>query len=229
VLVDSEPICNELDRQMLAALGWHLTEQEIIERFVGRADEDCVRDIESHLGRSMTASWLCERHRRYRDAFADRLLPVDGVQYALDKIPAATCVASGSSPERPIHVEPDGPVEPIRGSNLHGVGCGKGEARSRSVPPCGAHPRVRTGAVRCGRRQPGRSPGGTGCRNGGARLSSRVIRGLSAQGSTRHTVRRHARPSRSCCAPEVSTHPKRSAIMVAPDVVSDPLKPRPRW
>jgi HAD superfamily hydrolase (TIGR01509 family) len=100
VLVDSEPICNELDRQMLAALGWHLTEQEIIERFVGRADEDCVRDIESHLGRSMTASWLCERHRRYRDAFADRLLPVDGVQYALDKIPAATCVASGSSPER---------------------------------------------------------------------------------------------------------------------------------
>jgi beta-phosphoglucomutase-like phosphatase (HAD superfamily) len=36
VLVDSEPLSIEVDRQMLAELGWELTLDEIIERFVGR-------------------------------------------------------------------------------------------------------------------------------------------------------------------------------------------------
>jgi HAD superfamily hydrolase (TIGR01509 family) len=100
VLVDSEPISVRLDVVVLGKLGWHLTEAEIAERFVGRSHEYMVGEIEAAIGRPLPADWHDELHALYREAFEAELAPVDGVVEALDRLATPTCVASSSSHER---------------------------------------------------------------------------------------------------------------------------------
>jgi HAD superfamily hydrolase (TIGR01509 family) len=100
VLVDSERIAVRIDAQVLAGLGWILTEAEIIERFVGRSDAAITKDIEAQLGRALPADWQAGFERLYRDAFAAELKPVDGIVEALDGITCATCVASSGSHDK---------------------------------------------------------------------------------------------------------------------------------
>ena len=50
VLVDSEILSIRLDVELLAKLGWPLTREEIIERWVGRTDAAMRAEIEEHLG-----------------------------------------------------------------------------------------------------------------------------------------------------------------------------------
>jgi HAD superfamily hydrolase (TIGR01509 family) len=100
VLVDSERISVRLDVQVLAELGWPITKEEVIERFVGRTDEAMTREIEEYLGRKLPSAWDEEYEHLYRDAFDAELEPVDGVVEALEQISAPTCVASSGRPER---------------------------------------------------------------------------------------------------------------------------------
>jgi len=96
VLVDSERLSIRLDVELLASLGWPLTEAEIVEHFVGRTDAAMRAEIEDHLGREVSAEWA-SFGERYVAAFAAELEPVDGVAEAVDAIQAAgyaTCVAS---------------------------------------------------------------------------------------------------------------------------------------
>ena len=96
VLVDSERLSIRLDVELLASLGWPLTEAEIVEHFVGRTDAAMRAEIEDHLGRDVSAEWA-SFGERYVAAFAAELEPVDGVAEAVDAIQAAgyaTCVAS---------------------------------------------------------------------------------------------------------------------------------------
>ncbi|HEY7969388.1 MAG TPA: HAD-IA family hydrolase [Candidatus Limnocylindrales bacterium] len=96
VLVDSERLSIRLDVELLASLGWPMTEAEIVEHFVGRTDAAMRAEIEEHLGRDVSAEWNAFGER-YRAAFAAELEPVDGVAAAVDAIQAAgyvTCVAS---------------------------------------------------------------------------------------------------------------------------------------
>ena len=97
VIVDSERIAVRVDAQVLAALGWPLTEAEIVERFVGRSHEFMVGELEAHLGRELASDWEDEFQHLYRDAFATELRPVDGIADALDGISLPTCVASSGS------------------------------------------------------------------------------------------------------------------------------------
>ena len=97
VIVDSERIAVRVDAQVLAALGWPLTEAEIVERFVGRSHEFMVGELEAHLGRELASDWEDEFQHLYRDAFATELRPVDGIVDALDGISLPTCVASSGS------------------------------------------------------------------------------------------------------------------------------------
>jgi HAD superfamily hydrolase (TIGR01509 family) len=103
VLVDSERIAVRIDALVLAELGWPLSEQEVIERFVGRPEAYMVEQIELALGRELAADWDAAYRPLYREAFEAELEPVDGVIEALDGIPAPTCVASSSSHERLRH------------------------------------------------------------------------------------------------------------------------------
>jgi HAD superfamily hydrolase (TIGR01509 family) len=96
VLVDSERLSIRLDVELLAALGWPMTEAEIVEHFVGRTDAAMRAEIEEHLGRDVSAEWDAFAER-YLAAFAAELEPVDGVAAAVDAIQDAgygTCVAS---------------------------------------------------------------------------------------------------------------------------------------
>ncbi|MFP8884621.1 HAD family hydrolase [Streptomyces mangrovi] len=100
VLVDSERIGVRVDAAVLAQLGWHLTEAEIVDRFLGRSTESITREIEDHLGRRLPESWAAEVDPLHKRALAAELRPVDGIVEALDELPYPSCVASGGSHEK---------------------------------------------------------------------------------------------------------------------------------
>jgi HAD superfamily hydrolase (TIGR01509 family) len=100
VLVDSERISVRVEAELLAELGWPLSEAEIVERFMGRTDEYMDEAIEAQLGDRLPADWKVRFHERYRAAYAAELAPVDGVLEALDRIDLPTCVASSGSHEK---------------------------------------------------------------------------------------------------------------------------------
>jgi len=96
VLVDSEILSLRLDVELLDRLGWPLTREEIIERWLGRTDAAMRAEIEAHVGRDIGDEWVAFSGRYVR-AFAEELEPVDGAADAVDAIQAAgyaTCVAS---------------------------------------------------------------------------------------------------------------------------------------
>jgi HAD superfamily hydrolase (TIGR01509 family) len=100
VLVDSERIAVRVDAVVLGRLGWTLSEDEIIERFMGRSEAHMVSEIETALGRPLPADWEAEFAPLYREALEAELQPVDGVVDALDRISTPVCVASSSTHER---------------------------------------------------------------------------------------------------------------------------------
>ena len=100
VLVDSERIAVRVEAELLAELGWPLSQAKIIERFMGRTTEYMDEAIEAQLGGRLPSDWKDQFHRRYREAFAAELVPVDGVLDALDQIAVPTCVASSGSHDK---------------------------------------------------------------------------------------------------------------------------------
>jgi HAD superfamily hydrolase (TIGR01509 family) len=95
VLVDSERIGVRVEAEYLAELGWPLSEAEIVERFMGRTSEFMDEAVEAQLGSRLPSDWKDQFERRYREAFAADLVPVDGILEALDQITVPTCVATG--------------------------------------------------------------------------------------------------------------------------------------
>jgi HAD superfamily hydrolase (TIGR01509 family) len=100
VLVDSERIAVRVEAELLAELGWPLSEAEIVERFMGRTAEYMDEAIEFQLGSRLPEDWKDQFQRRYREAFAADLVPVDGVLDALERIRVPTCVASSGSHDK---------------------------------------------------------------------------------------------------------------------------------
>ena len=102
VLVDSERLSVRVEARLITELGWPLTEQDVLERFVGRSDAHMRSEIEAALGRSVP-----EWDERYRsalhEAFDAELTAVDGVVAALvelDRWGIATCVASSGTHDK---------------------------------------------------------------------------------------------------------------------------------
>ena len=100
VLVDSERLAVKVDVQVLAQLGWVMTEAEVVERFVGLSDATIREAIEAHIGRRLAEDWEQEFQHLYRAAFAAGLTAVDGAYEALDAITTKTCIASSGSHEK---------------------------------------------------------------------------------------------------------------------------------
>jgi HAD superfamily hydrolase (TIGR01509 family) len=98
VLVDSERLAVRTEAEILASLGWPLTEHEIVERFVGRSAAYMHGEIERHLDRSV--DWHLEFELRYQEVFERELIAVPGIVEALDVIDTPTCVASSGSHEK---------------------------------------------------------------------------------------------------------------------------------
>jgi len=99
VLIDSERFAVKVDVLVLRALGWPLSEAEVVERFVGRSDRETRAAIEEHLGRKLPRDWDDQVKPLYRQAFEDGLRPVEGILEALDAITLPTCVASSGTHE----------------------------------------------------------------------------------------------------------------------------------
>jgi HAD superfamily hydrolase (TIGR01509 family) len=100
VLVDSERLAIKVDVEIFAELGWILTEEEVVERFVGASWHSIKEQVEAHLGRALPEDWEASVEPRYRDMLAEHLTPVEGIVEALDRIPFATCVASSGSHDK---------------------------------------------------------------------------------------------------------------------------------
>lgn len=100
VLVDSERIAARVDAAVLAAPGWPLSVDEVIERFMGRTEAAVIAEVEAHFGRRLPPGWDAEYQPWYRDAFVAELAPVPGVLEALDRITTPTCVASNGAHDK---------------------------------------------------------------------------------------------------------------------------------
>ena len=100
VLVDSERIAIRVEAEFLAELGWPLSQAEIVERFMGRTTEYMDEAIEAQLGSRLPRDWKDQFHRRYREAFAAELAPVDGIVEVLDQLTIPACVASSGSHDK---------------------------------------------------------------------------------------------------------------------------------
>lgn len=97
VLVDSEIISVKVDQLVLSDLGWPMTIEEIVERFVGRSHAYFLEVVEEHLGRKLPEDWEDAYQHLYRRALANDLRLVEGIAEALEVINLPMCVASNGS------------------------------------------------------------------------------------------------------------------------------------
>jgi len=103
VLVDSERLAVAIDVRALAALGWTITRDEVIHRFLGRSEADVLREIADHLGRPLPPGWEEHWAPEYRRAFDEELEAVPGVHRAVSSVVAqgyAVCVGSSGGHEK---------------------------------------------------------------------------------------------------------------------------------
>jgi HAD superfamily hydrolase (TIGR01509 family) len=91
----------------MAELGWHLTEREFAERFVGCSAEHFHREVSAHVDRRLEQDWEESYSDRYRLAFESELEAVPGVVNVLatlDDHGIPVCLASNSDHGHIEHV-----------------------------------------------------------------------------------------------------------------------------
>ncbi|MGW7102330.1 HAD family hydrolase [Streptomyces sp. NPDC054838] len=103
VLVDSERIAARVQVALGAELGWPLTEDEVVARFIGRSHAAIREQVAAQLGEDTAATWSERFERLHSEAVDDGLAPVEGLTEALDALTLPTCVASSGSHEKMRH------------------------------------------------------------------------------------------------------------------------------
>jgi len=103
VLVDSERLAVRVEARVLTELGWALTADEVVARWMGRTSEFQLGEIEARLGRAAMREFDARSTAEVHAALEEDLHPVDGVVELLDSLDAAgvsTCVASSGTHDR---------------------------------------------------------------------------------------------------------------------------------
>ncbi|MFJ8160288.1 HAD family hydrolase [Streptomyces sp. NPDC096136] len=103
VLVDSERIAARVQVALGAAWGWPLTEEEVVDRFIGRSHAAIREQVADRLGQETAAIWSERFEELHREAVDAGLAPVDGLPEALDALTLPTCVASSGSHDKMRH------------------------------------------------------------------------------------------------------------------------------
>ncbi len=103
VLVDTERLAVRLQVELGGELGWPLTADEVVERFIGRSKESIVKQIAERLGAETAGLWWKELIQRHRDAVDRGIDPVDGIAEVLAALDLPTCVASSGSHQKMRH------------------------------------------------------------------------------------------------------------------------------
>jgi HAD superfamily hydrolase (TIGR01509 family) len=100
VLVDSEGHANRILSELLGECGHPLSCEECVVRFMGSSLASMRQAVEADLGRALPGDFEARYHARLFDVFRRELRPMPGVIEALDRVEAATCVASSGTHER---------------------------------------------------------------------------------------------------------------------------------
>ncbi|MEU6866665.1 HAD-IA family hydrolase [Streptomyces sp. NPDC046876] len=103
VLVDSERIAARVQVSLGAELGWPLTEDEVVDRFIGRSHAAIREQVAARLGEDTAVIWSERFEQLHREAVDAGLAPVDGLPEALDALSLPTCVASSGSHDKMRH------------------------------------------------------------------------------------------------------------------------------
>lgn len=103
VLVDSEVLAVEIDRQVLTEHGWELTREQVIEKFLGIPMIKVQEGLEEYLNRPLGPEWIDSLETRYKESFEESLEPVRGIIEALEQLAVPRCVASSGTHERIRH------------------------------------------------------------------------------------------------------------------------------
>ncbi|GAA1557326.1 HAD family phosphatase [Brevibacterium picturae] len=103
VLVDSERLTNTVLWEMLNELGWQISRDECVSRFVGKMLRDEADVIEEHSGYRIDAEWLSRFRERRNDALEMSLEAIPGVAEAVRALAVAYPgrLACASSADRP--------------------------------------------------------------------------------------------------------------------------------
>lgn len=100
VLVDSERLTVGVEARMLTDLGWPLTPDDVVARFLGRSSDAMLAEVASVIGADSARRFDEESTREIHRAFETDLVAVPGVTELVDRLHAdgvATCVASSGS------------------------------------------------------------------------------------------------------------------------------------
>ena len=96
-LVDTEPIDSEVISTLLKELGLDVGPEEVGRRTVGLSDPEIWAEFEPAIGRPIPPNVLARHEAMINDGFEQRLLPVPGAVYAVQRLASAgvpVCVAS---------------------------------------------------------------------------------------------------------------------------------------
>jgi HAD superfamily hydrolase (TIGR01509 family) len=96
VLVDSEIIANRVEVEVKCELGFHITLEEQITKFVGHGFSSSV--VQEELSRLPENFWTLV-DERCKTAYINELQPIAGVLEVLRTLPHEKCVASSSRAE----------------------------------------------------------------------------------------------------------------------------------
>jgi HAD superfamily hydrolase (TIGR01509 family) len=103
VLVDSEPLSNDVMAEHITRLGWPMTGTDAIQRFKGRTMAQVHQAIEEHLDRPINPAWREDFHRDQENRMRHELKAIPGVKTLIARVQSAglaTCVASQGRHEK---------------------------------------------------------------------------------------------------------------------------------
>jgi HAD superfamily hydrolase (TIGR01509 family) len=103
VLVDTERLTVGVEARVLTELGWPMTPEEVVERWMGRSSQAQLTDLEARLGAELTREYDERTTAELHATFDRELAAVEGVADLVQHLHAegvATCVASSGTHER---------------------------------------------------------------------------------------------------------------------------------
>jgi HAD superfamily hydrolase (TIGR01509 family) len=103
VLVDSEVISCRAHAEVLSRHGYPITEQQVLERFLGVSDRAARLIIEAETGRRLPADFEAQVKHATLRFYAGDLRAISYVDEAIAAIDLPKCVASSGTPEKIKH------------------------------------------------------------------------------------------------------------------------------
>jgi len=100
VLVDTERLTVVVESRVLGEMGWALSPQEVVERWMGRSSEAQLADLEQHLGADLALEFDRRTTAELHETFDRELTAVEGVVELLDHLDSRgvpSCVASSGT------------------------------------------------------------------------------------------------------------------------------------